>query len=771
MPRNVAALRLEIGGSPAPEDLLEDVIQVSVEESLHLPAMFTLIISNPYFPGRSQDRPWKHEHLFRFGSSIRIAFGSSTAESPEFREEKWNYVIDGEITAMEAHFNRESQAPMVIRGYDISHRLHRGRYCRSFQNMTDGDIVKKIAQEVGINCGKIDATLGPHGYNDINQVSGYVYQENQTNMQFLRERAARIGYELFVEDGKLHFRKPTVGKLLQLDWLSDILSFRVRLTSAEQVSAVEVRGWDYSQKRAIVATKNAEQVLTDTQYGKGSRSSQAFNGKPINPTMVVVDQPIFTVQEAETMAQALVDELGGEFVYADARGGGNPRIRPGRLVELRGMGKYSGRYYVTETRHLLDNGIYTTEFGVRGLRGGDLLTTLFPQNHLQPGQTHLVGLVTENRDPKGWGRVRVKFPTLSEQHNSYWARMVQVGAGANRGFDCLPEIGDEVLVAFEHGDIHRPYILGGVWNGQDPTPEDVKQSIAAPDQQSSGTVRLRTFKTRVGHQLQFSEEDPTLPTPQEPVPATPPGTELFSNSPLTSLKGVHLKTSEGHTVDLCDPDKNQRNCIRLKTRNNHKLSLTDTIANSGIALQTASGQSVSLVDLPLADPPLPQINLNTPGCVVVNAGAQAIEPTGLSTAKQFLALGRNASQSPPALNTFMTLLPGKIENTASAVELSAGYINLLSLGGVTTAASPLSVTKVLPNQIYLYGPGITIQAAATPPTMDIPTPGALTLNASTTLKITAAASVVITAPSITLNGAVNITGSLLVNGQPPKLGV
>lgn len=203
------------------------------------------------------------------------------------------------------------------------------------------------------------------------------------------------------------------------------------------------------------------------------------------------------------MAQALCNELGGEFICADARADGNPKIRPGKVVQLKGMGnRYSGKYYVTETRHLYSQNIYSTEFSVRGLQEGSLLSTLAPQTHLQPGQTLMVGIVTDNKDPKGYGRVKVKLPTLSEQDDSNWARVVGLGAAKQRGFYCLPEIDDEVLVGFEHGDIHRPYIIGGVWNGVDKTVETVNETV---DQR--GRVRLRTIKTRTGHTIQFVEED------------------------------------------------------------------------------------------------------------------------------------------------------------------------------------------------------------------------------------------------------------------------
>jgi uncharacterized protein involved in type VI secretion and phage assembly len=521
---------LAINGTPASEDLMADILQVSAEESLHQLGMFTLIISNNYFAG-SSSAPWTHMSKFAIGKTIKIGFTSSTTGDPDFDEASTGYVLEGEITAIETDFTEEAKAPIIIRGYDLSHRLHRGRCSQSFLDMTDSDIVRKLAGESGIAMGTVTATTPVHKY---------VFQENQTNMEFLQERAARNGFELYMQDGKLNFRKPTKGAELSLKWLQDLSSFRVRVTSAEQVSSVEVRGWDYKTKKAIVSTASTAAVITTNTSGKGSAASTKFS---TSTKTIVVDQPVFSTAESDKIAQSLCDELGGEFVHADAKGTGNPLIRAGKVINLTDMGNYSGSYYVTETHHLFQNGNYTTHFSVRGLRGGDLYSMLSSKTHLQPGQTMLVGIVTNNNDPDGLGRVKVKFPTLTEAHDSNWARVVGVGAGASRGFDCLPEVNDEVLVAFEHGDIHRPYVIGGVWNGTDAPPTAVADSVA------SGKVRLRTFKTRVGHQLQFVEEDKGA-----------------------VKKGVYLNTIGGHNLRLDDSTK----FAELETTGGHKFRADDT---------------------------------------------------------------------------------------------------------------------------------------------------------------------------------------------------
>ncbi|MEH1828096.1 MAG: VgrG-related protein [Nostoc sp.] len=526
--------KIQIDGKPASPELMKDLLQITIEESLHLPAMFTLVIHNSYIPtsDRPENKAWRHEPLFKIGKKVKLGFTSSTTLDNNFQDEVEKILIEGEITGMEVHFNEKSEADIIVRGYDISHRLHRGRYNRSFLNETDSDIVKQIVQEVGIRPGNIDST---------GEVNKYIFQENQTNMEFLRERAARNGFELFITEDKLNFCKPKVQESLALEWLDDISKFSTRVTSAEQVSSVEVRAWDYTKKKLISQIANKEKQVTETGNQLGSTTNNAFFNLK-SPKMIVVDKPVASQNQAKAMAQALCDELGGEFVYADAKAAGNPEIRPGRVVKLKGMGdRYSGKYYVTETRHFYSQRVYETDFSVRGLRSGNLFTTLSPQKRLQPSETLLVGIVTDNKDPQSWGRVKVMFPTLTEEHTSDWARVVALGAGPNRGFDCLPEVGDEVLVGFEHGDIHRPYVIGGVWNGQDAPPEKVDDSV------TSG-VRLRTIKTRVGHVLQFVEEDKG-----------------------SSKKGIRVETTGGHKIYLNDSDR----CIEIETTGGHKIKMDD----------------------------------------------------------------------------------------------------------------------------------------------------------------------------------------------------
>jgi uncharacterized protein involved in type VI secretion and phage assembly len=100
-----------------------------------------------------------------------------------------------------------------------------------------------------------------------------------------------------------------------------------------------------------------------------------------------------------------------------------------------------------------------------------------------------IGVITNNKDPDKLGRVKVKFPWLSEQEESAWARVLSPMAGNQRGFYFLPEVDDEVLVAFEHGQVEFPYILGALWNGKD----------KPPITNNDGKNNQRMIKSRSGH--------------------------------------------------------------------------------------------------------------------------------------------------------------------------------------------------------------------------------------------------------------------------------
>jgi uncharacterized protein involved in type VI secretion and phage assembly len=128
---------------------------------------------------------------------------------------------------------------------------------------------------------------------------------------------------------------------------------------------------------------------------------------------------------------------------------------------------------------------------------GEILQNLFaPPDKTDRFYGVVVGVVTNNQDPENMHRVKVRFPWLSQEEESNWARVVAPMAGNGRGAYFLPEVDDEVLVAFEHGCIDHPYVLGSLWNGKDEPPE----------RNEGGENNHRTLKSRSGHVVRLNDK-------------------------------------------------------------------------------------------------------------------------------------------------------------------------------------------------------------------------------------------------------------------------
>lgn len=196
----------------------------------------------------------------------------------------------------------------------------------------------------------------------------------------------------------------------------------------------------------------------------------------------------------------------------------------------------------------------------------------------------VIGVVTDNRHPEGEYRVKVKFPWIrstdagdDEDFLSAWARISTPMAGKGRGFWTLPEVEDEVLVMFEHGDVRRPVMIGSLWNGEDEAPVSGSAPAESTDPMGVGLAiqdacvdtkegdarnRARFFYSRSGHLL------------------------LFDDSDEESEEKIVLKTKRGHTIVLNDKSGSENIAI-YDSKGDDYLYIDE--ANKKITLESKNG--------------------------------------------------------------------------------------------------------------------------------------------------------------------------------------
>lgn len=484
--RLVAQIYVKLDGSSLPSAVADDLTSATVDGSVHLPDMATLEF-------RNQDLDLLKGQQFKPGQELKIELGDASSS----RE-----VFIGEVTSVELDIRTSGETPLVVRAYDRAHHLQRGRFTKAFTNMKDSDIAGEIARALSFSA-DVDSTR---------EVHEYVLQDNQTNWEFLQERASRLGFELQVRDKTLKFKRPPSdpAEPVKLALQTELLAFRARLTTSDQVNEVEVRGLDPREGKEVVGLATRPQGtprLSDTRSG-GQAASDAFHREA---RVAVAREPVYSQAQADGLAQTVLNDLASTFVTAEGVAMGNPRLRLGSEVELpeESVGKqFNARYVVTEIRHVYDPKGYRIEFKASGRRSTDIVSLLSDK----PGHTHkpgpgtgmqmaftTIGRVTNTQDPWEVGRVKVKLLGLPGTPESDWCDVVAPGAGKERGIEYLPEVNDLVLLM--GASANSPNVLGGLWSYGDPPP--LKNSEA----QSGGQTVKRIIRSRTGHVILLDDSD------------------------------------------------------------------------------------------------------------------------------------------------------------------------------------------------------------------------------------------------------------------------
>lgn len=473
---------VKIQGLTLAADVTDAVIDLTYDNNLDTADMFTLQLNNA-------DLRFTDSALFDVGKNVEISMGYIGDLHP---------MMLGEITAVNPSFPQSGAPTITITGYDKSHRMRHNTPARfTFKYMNDSVIAAQIAAE-NLLIPVIDPSPMPPRES---------VQQTGSDWALLKELADRNFFQVFVYWDKLYFRFPRPQtEMVALEWGKNLSSFSPRLSTSGQFGIQIIRGYDYKLAQKIIAILPSISLGSDLDNIVERLGSNFIDQLVELGRSIVRDQPVDNYLDATVLAKSILMQLLQGLYEGSGSCIGIPMLRAGDMVEIRGVGKrFSGKYILSKVVHKIGEGGYQTQFEVSQKYTNTLLQSLRKKISESPSPNQqekidgvVIGIVENNIDPEGLGRVQLSFPRLSDVNLSNWARIATSMAGGNPskswGIYFLPDRGDEVLVVFEQGDINKPIVIGSLWNGK-----------ARPPEVNKGLNEKKIIKTKSGMEIAFDE--------------------------------------------------------------------------------------------------------------------------------------------------------------------------------------------------------------------------------------------------------------------------
>jgi phage protein D len=260
-------------------------------------------------------------------------------------------LFKGQITSLEPSYQVEGISQITIRALDQMHKMGRGRKTNFFEEMSDAEVVQKVAGDAGVPVGDVQDTGEKHPY---------ILQRNESDVAFLKRLAARNNYLLRMENGALSFKKAEFGGSgFELAMGDKLRSFRLSYNSVDMVQKVVVRGWDISKKEPIVGEATASMVDKIGSGEVGADMAAQFG----DSTAYITDVPVSSQAQAEAIALHEMNRLARQFARGSATVQGDDSVRAGTMIDVSGLQQgMNGKFYVLASRHIVSNRTgYSTE--------------------------------------------------------------------------------------------------------------------------------------------------------------------------------------------------------------------------------------------------------------------------------------------------------------------------------------------------------------------------------------------------------------------------
>jgi type VI secretion system secreted protein VgrG len=402
-------------------------------------------------------------------------------------------LFKGIVTAIDLSRTRAGGSDFIIRGQSQTILLDDGVHSRSFGEKPLNIILNKVIEPY-----KSKFSTVPKIEPQFKKIIKYCVQYRESNFQFINRLAARYGEWFYYDGQKLIFGKPTEGPEITLNFERDLTFFDISV----KTTPVNFKLLVYDYKTHTYPSQNASYQVPENEYAKivFEKSKQDVYPQttvvPISLGMNDEDLDQVTTLRQNVHLNELV-VLSGASSNTDLKLGTIIKIVDTRTdLEASGTDNY-GKYIITHLTHDFQaNGEgYNNHFEAIPAEAAIPPLSISPD---PPSCEMQLAEVIDNNDPKGMGRVRVQFiwqkDASGDDSKTNWIRVATPQGGGGKGFYMLPEIGDVVLVAFEHNHPERAYVLTGMYHGE-----------AKPEHHDPNNYQ-KSWKTKGGNIILMSDE-------------------------------------------------------------------------------------------------------------------------------------------------------------------------------------------------------------------------------------------------------------------------
>lgn len=336
-------ISIKIAGKKLTDDELGQLVNFKVSFSNGTAAMAKINLIDDNFTIQEKD-------TFSIGKEIDITIS---------KDNKDTIIFKGEVARVDYIFEASESDSIQIICYDGLYKVAREYHSRAFLESKISAVASTMAGESGLSV-KVDATTTKHEH---------IYQNNQSNLEFLTIYAKRLGYEINVFEGKLHFTKAgyqsKVSSSIELEWGVNLTQFDAKIDVSDVLVEVTVNSWDTTKKvnvESVVAAGKETKIGAVKTLGTSLAKSSLKNSAKVYK----LDIPDLDSTQAKAIATAQLTSASLNFLVASGMCEGNEKFKIGQFLDIKGVGKkISGDYYITSYEHVFNSKGFKTYFEVK----------------------------------------------------------------------------------------------------------------------------------------------------------------------------------------------------------------------------------------------------------------------------------------------------------------------------------------------------------------------------------------------------------------------